>query len=69
MYRLTLEVVSEVFCSRYVESQGVPESLYGGIHIIERQEMRTELQIVIEVKRPASLKSCPESRHAGWLYV
>lgn len=61
--------VSELFCSRYVESQGIPESLYGGIHIIEGQEMRTELQIIVEVERPASLKSCPKSRHAGWLYV
>lgn len=35
--------------------------MYGGIYIIEGQEMRAKLQIIIEVERPASFESCPES--------
>jgi hypothetical protein len=36
--------------SGYVDSQGSLGSLYGGIYVVERQEMRTKLQIIVEVK-------------------
>ena len=62
------EFVSKMLPNRYVDSQGFLGSLYGGIYVVECQEVRAKLQIIVQVKRPASFKSCLESRHTGWLY-
>lgn len=50
MYRLTLNLVSGMLPSRYVDSQGFLGSSWGGVYIVERQEMRAKLQIIVEVE-------------------